>query len=470
MSLAAVLALMALTLGVAGQKEKPALPEEMKGAKIYHLPSESPTGVSVENLAASRRIAYKDINTERLLLNFYLALQPVDRDATVHKIYFQNVRVGGFPVHLEPFNQEFKLSKTQVVDLPAPIECSIVYSDLDSLAPLKDLVEQDKIVVSGESFIEIKVNSVQKFLLRGRQVVVPVKFNKEVPLQMFSNSPFLRLAAGRVLDALADPAAAAAMSIAREHVTKLTLENRLSSAAKNSVYMIYCKYALRNPQTGTAESFSESGTGFVISEDGKLVTAKRVIQPWKFDAQIAFLMNHYHLELDEKSYTLAAWPAGAQILGTDGRPDFAAGSSDANQTLRVIKTPPDKFETVNYQDPDSGEKEDLKLHVSGENDVAILALTGDKFQPLALADSSASLAVNAAMTLLAYPYGLSQGEAEPKQIAAQASRQDAAITIAQPLEPGESGAPLVDNEGKVWGVASGSKVCIPIENIRSLIP
>ncbi len=472
-SLAATLVLIAWSAGAAAQKEQPAptpLPPEVKGAKIYHLPSEGTSGVPVENLVASRRVAYKDINKDRLLLNVYLGLQPVDKDATVRKIYFQNVRVGGFPVHLETFSQEFKLSKSQVIELPAPIECSIVYSDLDSLAPLKDLIEQDKIRVTGDSFIEVKLNTVQKIFLRSKQLVIPVKFNEEVPLEMFSDSPLLRLAAGRILDALSDPTASAALSIAREHVAKLGREHSLSSLAQNSVYLVYCEYALRNPKTGTTEKFTESGTGFLISDDGKLLTAKRVIQPWKFDPQIAFLMDRYKLELDAKSYTLAVWPSGARVLGPDGHPDFETALSEAKQSLQVVKTAPDKFEKVDYQDPDSGEKATLTLHTAGANDVALLALRGEKFQPLVLADSAGSLTPEMATTLLAFPYGLSQGQADPKLIAAQATQQEATIVLAQPLEPGEAGAPLVNAEGKVLGLASGAKDCIPVESLRGLIP
>ena len=446
------------------------LPPELRNAKVYHLSEEGRSDKAEGSLVTYKSVVYQDINFERLLLNLQLRIQPVDRDATIRKIYFQNVRVGGFPVHIETFDQEFKVSKKEAVDLPAPIKCSLVYSDLESVEPLKELVDQDKARITGESFIEVKLNTLQKIALRTKQLVIPVKFNEEVPLEMFSDSPLLKMAATKVLDILSDPSTSAAISLAKEHVAQLTRERTLSSLGRGSVYLIYCEYALRNPKTGTSEKFTQAGTGFVVSADGKLLTAKRVIQPWKFDPQIAFLMNRYHLELETKSYKLAAWPAGARVLAANGQPDFQTAPSDGPQSLQVVKTAPDRFEKTNYRDPESGESATLDLDTPAENDVALLQLRGDKFQPLALADSANSITPNFQATLIAYPYGLSQSEAAPKLIAVKATRQGAVIKLDQGLIPGESGAPLVNAEGKVLGLAGGSNLCVPIENLRGLIP
>jgi len=43
------------------------------------------------------------------------------------------------------------------------------------------------------------------------------------------------------------------------------------------------------------------------------------------------------------------------------------------------------------------------------------------------------------------------------------------ITLDQPLNPGESGAPLLTPDGKVLGLAGGANECIPIGAIQNLI-
>jgi S1-C subfamily serine protease len=468
--LAAILVMASTALPAAGQAASSAgagqLPPELKGAKIYHLPKESGSGEALQNLVTTRRVTYQDISTERLLLNVYVSIQPVDRDATVTKMYFENVRVGGFPVHLQPFDQEFKLSKNQAVDLPGPLQCSVVYSDLDSIAPLRELVDKEKILVTGDSFIQVRLNTVQKIFMRSKDVVIPVKFSQEVPFEMFTDSPLMKLAAGKVLDVISDPTTTAAVTLAKEHVEKFTRERALSSLAHDSVYMLYCEYVLRNP-AGASEKFTQSGTGFVVGADGKILTAKRVIQPWKFDPQVAYLMAKYHLELDPKGYRLVAWPAGAATRLPGGQLNFQSALSEEQQTLQVLKVAADKPEKVEYHDADSGETATVSMEAEGENDVALLQAHGDKFQPLTLGGPADA---NSPASLLGYPYGLSQPSADPKQVDVKPARQGSFLALDEPLDPGEAGAPLVNAAGKVVGLAGDGKMCIPTEAFRGLIP
>src|SRR3989337_534863 len=128
---AAVLFLSGLgTILVAAQKKEqaaPELPEELKGAKVYRLPEETKSGKPAENPVIYRSFSYQDINLERLVLNLYVGIKQVDRAATVRRMYFQDVRASGIPLHIETFDQEFKLSKKGAVDLPAPLKCTIVF-------------------------------------------------------------------------------------------------------------------------------------------------------------------------------------------------------------------------------------------------------------------------------------------------------------------------------------------------------
>ena len=87
----------------AAQHENPQLPPELHGAKIYHFPEKAQPGKPAENPVIYKSITYADINLERLLLNLFISVKPVDRAATIQKIYFQDVRVGGIPVHTGNF-------------------------------------------------------------------------------------------------------------------------------------------------------------------------------------------------------------------------------------------------------------------------------------------------------------------------------------------------------------------------------
>jgi hypothetical protein len=294
--------------------------------------------------------------------------------------------------------------------------------------------------------------------------------NQQVPLNLFSGNPLLRMAAGKILDTLSDPSSPAALALGRDHSAKLAEEQGLSATARPALYLLYCEYALLDPKTQATENFSQSGTGFVVSAEGKLLTAKRVVQPWKFDPQIAFLIAHYHLELDPKSYRLYAWPAGARVKSTDGRLDFQMAASSEKATLKLLRTAPDRTQKKDYQDPDSGERTTLDLEVEGESDLALLQLAGANLKPLAFADSPAQTSEATRKTLFGFPFGLDQSQADPRAASVQATTENGALTLERLLNPGESGAPLLTADGKVLAIASGANQCVPIQAARKLIP
>jgi hypothetical protein len=195
-----------------------------------------------------------------------------------------------------------------------------------------------------------------------------------------------------------------------------------------------------------------------------------VVAPWKFDPQVAFLIEHGHLEADKDSVKTYAWPAGAQALTADGQPNFQSALSTDKQTLKILLTPPDQIGQQDYQDPDSGEQVTLHLHAEGESDLALLQLGGTGFHPLSLEDSAANLAGNPKLVLCSYPFGVNQPQTDPRLLRVQVEPQGAAVVMEHQLDPGESGAPLLDADGKVVALAASANQCIPIQAARKLIP
>jgi hypothetical protein len=453
------------------QNDNPAgqLPAELRGVKVYHLDLEKKPEMAPEKLVLMKNLSYQDISLERLVLNLYLSIKPVDRAATIERIYFQDVRVNAVPVHLETFEQEFQLSKKEVIDLPAPLKCSIVFAELDSLRPVAEILAKDAIQITGESFVEVKLSGVEKLAMRSKQLVVPMALEQQVPLNLFSGNPLLQMAASKIMETLSDPSSAAALALARDHAAKLAEGQTLTAAARPALYLLYCEYALVDPKTRAAEKFSQSGTAFVASPEGKLLTAKRVVQPWKFDPQIAFLIARYHLAFDPKSYRLYAWPAGARVKSPEGGLDFQMAASSEKGTLKLLKTAPDRMQKKDYQDPDSGEHATLELETEGENDLALLQLAGANFRPLAFADSIGQTSEAAPKALFGFPFGLDQSQADPRAVDVQATVENGVVTLERLLNPGESGAPLLSTDGKVLAIAGGAKQCVPIQAARKLI-
>jgi hypothetical protein len=463
--------LCALSVPALGQQTEPAgqLPDAIRGAKIYQLPTKG--GQPAPNPAVYKNLSFQDVNSERVLLGLSVSIKPVDRAALVERMYFQNVAVNGIPVHIETFDQEFKLSNKEPVDVPAPLQCTIVFSDLNSLQPVRDMVDKDKIQITGQSFIEVKLSSLEKLALRAKQVVIPVTLNEQVPLNFFQgNSLIFRMAAETILDTLSNPSSAAAVNMAKEHLAKMHLDETMGGKAKPALFLLYTEYSVRDPKSNTSEQFSQSGTGFLVSADGKLLATKRVIVPWKFDPQVDFLIEQQHLELDKDSVKIYAWPAGAQVLTADGQPDFTSALSTEKQSLKILQAPPDEMVQQDYQDPDSGEKSTLHLHAEGLADMALLQITGTGFQPLPLPDPSASPAANPKLVMCSYPFGISQPQSAPRLLPVQVTLRGNALTMDHKADPGESGAPLLDADGKVVALVTSANQCISIQDARKLIP
>jgi len=469
----AFLLLFSLARGVCSEDNKDEttaqLPPELRGAKIYRVPEGGEAHAPAESPVVYRRLAYEDINFERLVLKLSVSIKPFDREATIRRIFFQDVRANGIPVQVETFEKEFKVSKKEIVDLPAPLKCTITFSDLESLAPIKEIINQDKITVTGQSFIEVKLSTLQKIALRSKRLALPVSLREEVPLDMFSGNPLLRMAVNGVFDILTDPASVQAIALAKAHLARIAKARRLEQKGSQSLFFLYTEYALRDPKTGASEKFSQSGTGFVVSADGKVATAKRVVEPWKFDAQIAWMIARDHLEVDSKSIRVAAWPAGANLQADDGAPDRGSAFTSEKQTLQVLRMSPDRFEKHEYQDADSDEKGTLDLHAGGESDLALLKLSGESFQPLDLA-AGFLLRADSNLSLLGFPFGLSQGQATPKPMEVTVAAQEGGLMLDCSLNPGQSGAPLVTLEGKVVALCAEPNQCVPVESLRELIP
>jgi hypothetical protein len=445
------------------------LPAELRGVKIYHLDLEKKPEMSPEKLVLFRKLSYQDISFQRLVLNLHLSIKPVDRAATIERIYFQDVRVNGVSVHLETFAREFQLSKKEVVELPAPLQCSIVFSELDSLRPVAEILAKDAIRITGEDFVEVKLTGVEKLAMRAQHLVIPMPLDQQVPLNLFSGNSLLQMAAEGILKTLSDPSSPAAAALGKERSARLAEQQTLLAVARPALYLLYCEYALADPKTGAREKFSQSGTGFVVSRKGKMLTAKRVVQPWKFDPQIAFLIARYHLELDPQSYRLYAWAAGTRVKTPEGGLDFETAAGSDKGTLKLLKTTPDRMEKKDYQDADSGERATLDLDSEGESGLALLQIAGADLKPLALADPSALAGEATQNALFGFPFGLDQPQAEPRAVYVQATTQNGATTLERLLNPGESGAPLLSPDGKVLAIAGGANRCVTIQAARELV-
>jgi hypothetical protein len=194
-----------------------------------------------------------------------------------------------------------------------------------------------------------------------------------------------------------------------------------------------------------------------------MLTAKRVVQPWKYDPQIAFLLGRSGFELETKAYRLVAWPVGAPVLTTDGEIDTSGALSSQAHTLEVLKTAPDVMEERRYEGS-AGDQAPVSLHAEGTNDVALLKAVRNRADGAVLATVAESAAPNSAV-LLGFPFGVDQPQAKFQQTTTDLdpnSKQPGLFRLGRALNPGEAGGPLVTPDAKVIAICGGPYDCIPI--------
>jgi hypothetical protein len=138
--------------------------------------------------------------------------------------------------------------------------------------------------------------------------------------------------------------------------------------------------------------------------------------------------------------------------------------------VKLLRAAPDETVQQDYLDLNSRKRVTLHLYAEGLSDVALLQLNGTDFQPLSLPDLTSIFTPDSSPVLCSYPFGISQPQATPRLLSVPASLQGSLVKMEHNLDPGESGAPLLNADGKVVGLATSGNQAIPIQVAQKLIP
>ena len=226
----------------------------------------------------------------------------------------------------------------------------------------------------------------------------------------------------------------------------------VAAASDPALVFLHVSYDLAAPD-GRRASYGGEGTGFFVGEGGDLVTCKHVVQPWKFLADRVQLLEQGWL-LDPASVRLCAWHPGARVL--DGRNlDRGAAWDSAAGTLQLVAIAPDHWVRASRPLTGGGHHRG-RYHALDDADLALLRAL-DAPRGLTLAPADVALRPLDPVVVLGFPKGLALLEGE---LAVSApSRGDVrkvedSITVSADVFPGNSGGPLLDERGRVIGVAA----------------
>ena len=225
---------------------------------------------------------------------------------------------------------------------------------------------------------------------------------------------------------------------------------------EDSVFFVYSEIGLVDRHGMTESTIATYGTGFVVSEDGHIVTSKHVAQPWKF-RDFAREIARKGLAVDPDSYLLAAWRSGTRIVDHTEQMQLDRGFNNRRLgNLELFRTAPDHIETEVIRNL-SGDEVEVRYHDPNDNhDLVLLKATGGHFRPVTLAAAGQPEKLDPVM-VLGFPRGLDileKGVAESSPSLGTVRKVEETIYVTASIIPGNSGGPIFDADGEVIGIAA----------------
>ena len=242
------------------------------------------------------------------------------------------------------------------------------------------------------------------------------------------------------------------------------------------IYSEFDYFKRRDGKDAKPKTVSGWGSGFFVAKDGLIATNKHVVQPWKFDSDLAAMVALGEIEIDYGSMRISAWRVGDKAVGDDGDPVYDDGfDNHKKRNLRVFAVADDSMEE---RDMDLGVfGPTYEVHGLDDNDLVILSVRGGApYHALPLGKSTTLGKLDTVMAL-GFPRGqngLECGRAETSPSIGTVRKVENTIHVTTSIIPGNSGGPLVGPDGNVMGIVTRVYsetlgICLKVERVHELI-
>jgi hypothetical protein len=302
--------------------------------------------------------------------------------------------------------------------------------------------------------------AIGKLLLMGSRVRVPVSIREDIPLNVPENKA-LQSVASKALDAAAiafGPLSSLAESLRRR---SSSWRDDLWKDVGPSLLLGYVRFTLKTKK-GERQEFEYTGTGYRISAD-QFVLCKSLVEPWKFDPDVASAIKFEGMTLDASAYDLWVWPRDARVR--DDRNElnsstaFRLGKSDFR---RLVQPSDENAGFFALQPEGRPRKIDLHKRSSASNLVLFEFRNPPSFSgqlKRSLGDSKSWDRV----AIFRFPGGVSERQARADLIFVPASRTGAMITLETPVDSTAWGSPVVSQDG-IIGLLQDQASAVPLKD------
>lgn len=253
---------------------------------------------------------------------------------------------------------------------------------------------------------------------------------------------------------------------------------RIQKLYNSSVVLIFTHLKGRD-RNGKVVNLSCSGTGFLITRRGHIVTNKHVVQPWKFSKMAKRIANE-GIKVDTNSHHIVVWQAGSRYVNLKTkRYNLNTGFSTQRRTLRLNRWAQDEWVTL--ENKNSKGPRQIKVHSPRSNaDLAVLEILSDKEFKHVIPYANNGLPIEKLdkVLVLGFPLGTSILESELAETSpnmGEVRKVEKSIWIAGSMHHGNSGGPVFNRSGQVIGISTriiGSEnlgACIKIEHALNLL-
>jgi hypothetical protein len=257
-------------------------------------PTPSPITLRVDS------VSFIDAAADRVHLEVALGVS-THVHLTLKSARFETMRLNGMPLYIAPLAGKLDLDpakKWQSVRL-API--TIYFRDLETLAPLRRLVNDETAEFEGQARVELD-------LAPAPRVVLPLR--QRTPVAVPGGS------VGREAILATLTAADATLHVGGEVAGRVReffgWTDGLVKQYGPSLFLIEARY--RYSHDGRNVVRTARSAGFAIAAN-RIVTTAEALRPWAYDAEAALLLESGAAVLDDQFYDVRVWPAGAPAGG-----------------------------------------------------------------------------------------------------------------------------------------------------------
>ncbi len=231
------------------------------------------------------------------------------RKLKVKSISFSHMRLGGVPVYLSPIDERLELEKGVSAALPH-IPVTVYFRDVDSLDPLIQAVRDGKATVTGEVRAELDISFLERLAARdlGPHAVMPIDITLPVDVPGGTIGKATALAGLKTAQVALNLGNSALGSLRQK---QKSWDQELRTRFEPALLIAESRYSLHT-NDGQQVDYYVRGLGFRISDDRFVVTGE-MVEPWKYDADVAAALASGEAALIKENSDLLVWPVGETL-------------------------------------------------------------------------------------------------------------------------------------------------------------